>query len=214
MSYFVASSISFSKDKKTFKVKWWDNNVVPRWNEWSRDINIINLFYEFDAGDIKYRWISNEKLLKIDHIVQKYRKEINSNKDFDILQYWYYELHRILNQDKNKFNTTQLDINNAKSDYDKKEKIVKKFMYDNYDELKEYIIDFNNRFINDILTKQEWEDKKYYIHNPKQDTYMYKLTKGWDSLSMTYWKNSAKEIWFYQAHRIISSYPHLEMIEV
>lgn len=53
MSHFVANSISISKDRKTFKVKGGDNNVVPRNNYWSKDIPIEALYYEIDSGNIR-----------------------------------------------------------------------------------------------------------------------------------------------------------------
>jgi len=53
MSHFIAHTISFSKDFKTFKVKGGDNNVIPRSNYWSNDIPIDSLYYNLNGGMIK-----------------------------------------------------------------------------------------------------------------------------------------------------------------
>ena len=53
MSHFIAHTISFSKDFKTFKVKGGDNNVVPRMNYWSNPIPIDKLYYNINGGMIK-----------------------------------------------------------------------------------------------------------------------------------------------------------------
>lgn len=52
MSYFIAHTITFSKDFKTFKVKGGDNNLIPRMNYWSNPIPIDVLYYNLNGGMI------------------------------------------------------------------------------------------------------------------------------------------------------------------
>jgi hypothetical protein len=89
MSYFVANQISFSpKGKPThFKVKWWDNNVVPRWNHRTNDIQLWYLFEEFDNWNIQYRWDSNLKLLFINKLVKKYSKRLIDDFNNEVINY-------------------------------------------------------------------------------------------------------------------------------
>lgn len=53
MSSFIANTISFSKDFKTFRVKGGDSNLVPRSNSWSGDIPIDRLYYNLNGGMIR-----------------------------------------------------------------------------------------------------------------------------------------------------------------
>ena len=69
MSYFIANSISFSKDFKTFKVKGGDNNCFPRSNSWLNDIAIEHLYDEINGGNIQFRVKTNEKIAFINRLV-------------------------------------------------------------------------------------------------------------------------------------------------
>jgi len=60
MSHFIAHTISFSKDFQTFRVKGGDNNVVPRFNEWSNEIPIDRLYYNLNGGMIKLNGTSEK----------------------------------------------------------------------------------------------------------------------------------------------------------
>lgn len=53
MSHFIAHTIKFSKDLKTFKCKGGDNNVIPRSNSWTKDIPIEELYYNVQGGMLK-----------------------------------------------------------------------------------------------------------------------------------------------------------------
>jgi len=77
MSHFVANSISISKDMNTFKVKGGDNNVVPRSNYWTEDIDIIYLPKEILGGTL--RLISkSEKALFILELIDEVYKDCGS----------------------------------------------------------------------------------------------------------------------------------------
>ena len=75
MSYFVANTLTISKDFKTFKVKGGDNNVVPRSNYWSGDIEIEQLLDCISSGSIQFGNTFNEKLLLIKELAFKYKKQ-------------------------------------------------------------------------------------------------------------------------------------------
>lgn len=60
MSTFIANTISFSKDFKTFRVKGGDNNLVPRYNSWSSDIPIDRLYYNLNGGMIQLKGTSEK----------------------------------------------------------------------------------------------------------------------------------------------------------
>jgi len=68
MSYFIAHTITFSKDLKTFKAKGGDNNVVPRSNGWTGDIPIEALYYSMDGRMLKLNY-NSEKLCFINQLV-------------------------------------------------------------------------------------------------------------------------------------------------
>jgi hypothetical protein len=53
MSYFIANTISISKDRKIFKCKGGDNNLIPRSNSWTNDIDIKFLYSEINSGNLK-----------------------------------------------------------------------------------------------------------------------------------------------------------------
>lgn len=73
MSHFIANAISIAKDRKTFRVKGWDNNVVPRSNNWTRDIPITALLEEISSGNIKLLpW--KDKNALITRLAKKYDK--------------------------------------------------------------------------------------------------------------------------------------------
>ena len=55
MSTFIAHTISFSKDFKTFRVKGGDSNLVPRYNSWSNDIPIDRSYYNLNGGMIQLK---------------------------------------------------------------------------------------------------------------------------------------------------------------
>ena len=90
MSYFIANSISISKDLKTFRVKGGDNNCFPRSNYWSNDINIDMLFNEIQGGMIQFNVTTNEKICFIQKLVQHSLTDWRNNyKGLD-----YYDLKR------------------------------------------------------------------------------------------------------------------------
>ena len=68
MSYFIANSITFSKDLTQYKVKGGDNNVVPRSNYWSNWLPIERLYYNIDSGSIQIR-SKTEKALFVKQLV-------------------------------------------------------------------------------------------------------------------------------------------------
>ena len=70
MSHFIANTISISKDFKDFKVKGGDNNVIPRSNSWTSDIELKHLFYNVEGGMIKLN-NSSEKLCFINDFTSK-----------------------------------------------------------------------------------------------------------------------------------------------
>ena len=53
MSRFIAHTITFSKDFKTYRLKGGDNNVVPRFNSWTRDIDIMHLYNDINGGMVE-----------------------------------------------------------------------------------------------------------------------------------------------------------------
>ena len=75
MSYFIANAISIDWKNNRFKVKGGDNNIIPRNNEWSSWIDTKHLLKEVVGGNIqwgRYNETSNEKHLRIKHLVSKY----------------------------------------------------------------------------------------------------------------------------------------------
>lgn len=72
MSRFIAHTISFSKDFKTFRLKGGDNNVVPRYNSWTNDIPFMHLYNDINGGMVELKGTSEKNAL-IRAIVAKHR---------------------------------------------------------------------------------------------------------------------------------------------
>lgn len=71
MSHFIAHTLTFSKDRTTFRLKGGDNNVVPRTNEWTKEIQSSALLWLISSGSVKLtgsKYIPYKKLaMKIDN---------------------------------------------------------------------------------------------------------------------------------------------------
>lgn len=71
MSHFIAHTLTFSKDRTTFRLKGGDNNVVPRSNEWTKEIPSSALLWLISSGSVKLtgsKYIPYTKLaMKIDN---------------------------------------------------------------------------------------------------------------------------------------------------
>ena len=115
MSYFIAHTISFSKDFKTFKVKGGDNNVVPRMNYWSNDIPIDRLYYNLNGGMIQLKGTS-EKNCFIRFLIKKSEFGGNWNDETD----YYHMKNNHPNSDKVKnFDKTFInELKNGLADID------------------------------------------------------------------------------------------------
>jgi len=87
MSYFIANSISISKDRKTYKVRGGDNNVVPRSNYWLNDWPLENLYYGMDSGNVRLI-AKDEKACFINWLVRDMKWEGDWDKQTD-----YYHIH-------------------------------------------------------------------------------------------------------------------------
>ena len=81
MSYFIANTISFSKDLKTFKVKGGDNNVVPRSNYWTNSLPISKLYYHINGGMIQLNE-SKEKSCFVNYLVETTKYDGDYYDDF------------------------------------------------------------------------------------------------------------------------------------
>jgi len=134
MSYFIANSISFSKDLKTFKVKGGDNNVVPRSNYWIPPIPIDELYNEIHGGMIQLNH-STEKLCFVDTLVKDMKFGGGCDKTID-----YYHIHLAPNayskelQTKYKWFNTEFKtrlVAGLKSLSSKKEYVVQLNNYNN-----------------------------------------------------------------------------------
>jgi len=161
MSYFVAKKISFNKKDKTFKVKGWDNNVIPVWNEWSNEMPLERLMYSFLSGAIQYRWYMDNKLMKTLYYI-----DIYSNKMLDYLK-------NILG-DNISVNTSFFDNFDLNYIYKKWTGENIKISKEKQEEILEKMKSLNNEMINKILEKDPNENKKFYVQlKAKNWTYIH-----------------------------------------
>lgn len=72
MSHFIANKISFSKDKKQFRVKGGDNNVIPRSNSWSNWIDVTELYYLLSGGSLQFNTLSSERKALVQYIANSF----------------------------------------------------------------------------------------------------------------------------------------------
>lgn len=71
MSYTVMTDYEISKDILSVRIKWWSSNIFPRTNERWEWFNVDDLLYLIASWYIKYIWISNNKLLKLQRLVRE-----------------------------------------------------------------------------------------------------------------------------------------------
>lgn len=197
MSHFVANNISFDKEFKTFKVKWGDNNVVPRSNDWSNNVDIKYLFGEFCWRNIQYNGSSNMKLLKINFLIDKYakiaREDMKSNL-WDIMNI-------DIDNNKEKFLPSQKMLEYGEKDnYTKMENKAKLYIYDNFDELKNYMFNLKQSFLNELKTPLEEEKYEYRII---RDDWYY----------VTWIKQSKLDLWFINYAKIVNYYQWMNVIK-
>ena len=81
MSYFIANSLTVSKDFKTFKVKGGDNNCFPRSNNWSEWIDITTLLDMLSSGSLQFGNTNKEKFLMLESLSVKYKAEYGGDWD-------------------------------------------------------------------------------------------------------------------------------------
>ncbi len=79
MSYFIANSLTISKDFKTFRVKGGDNNLVPRSNSWTEWIGIDNLLDMLSSGSLQFGNSNKEKFLMLEALSVRFKNEFGGN---------------------------------------------------------------------------------------------------------------------------------------
>jgi hypothetical protein len=122
MSTFIANQISFSKDFKTFKLKGGDSNITPRFNNWTGDIPIDELYYNINGGMIELRNNGNEKICLVNYLVFNTKFEGNWEDQTDFFHEWRNKTKRAI-----EFNNIFIQI-------------LKKQMETNYSTVCKYII--------------------------------------------------------------------------
>lgn len=161
MSYFIANAISFSKDRKTFKVKGGDNNVVPRGSNWTNEIAIEHLFSELSSWNIQLtEW--NQKHRIIDSIMRKYKEEFWGSWDDETdLYHCYYLRYKTLDQ-------VYADLEVIKG-YNYKQDVMEKYInhynwyISNYDEIRNKLIQTENDFLNEMFYGIDNKDDGEYV---------------------------------------------------
>lgn len=159
MSYFIANAISFSKDRKTFKVKGGDNNVVPRGSNWTNDIAIEHLFNELSSWNIQLT-DGNQNHQIIDSVMRKHKESFwGSWEDETDLYHCYYLRNRTLEQ-------VYEDLEIVKW-YNYKKEIMDKYIshyqwyIDNYDDIRNKLIQIENDFLTEMFysldNKDDWD---------------------------------------------------------
>ena len=168
MSYLVANSITLSKDLKTFRVKGGDNNVVPRSNYWSDDIDIEKLFYNVNGGMIQIR-NKTERALCI-------QDTVFSNKfDGD-----YYDMYNIFRQYKNKEKLLERigELRKNDSDYYKSEAEKMQKYYNEWGYRKAGFDTFNRMFLKSLEDNLKNRPKGEYVVVVNSDRYLGKKVRG------------------------------------
>jgi hypothetical protein len=207
MSHFVANQISFDKEFKTFKVKWWDNNVVPRSNNWSNDIDIKYLFWEFCWRNIQYNGTSNIKLLKINYLINKYSKIIRENIKIDL---WLI-MNIDISWNKEDFLPSEKQLEYwQKDNYTKLQNEEKLYIYNNFEKIKEYIFSLKQDFLKEL--KNPLKEEQYEYHIVRRDWYYVAgIRKWWLDL---WTERQAKNVNYYIWQNIISSYENYKLEKI
>lgn len=169
MSYFIANTITISKDRKTFKAKGGDNNVIPRSNEWTRDIDIRNLLDCLSSGNIQTR-AQKDLFLLLEQLVQKYKKSYGGtwedNTDF-------YHEHMVANMTIEKLKENLEYVKNSTS-YAKsyQDKEVKHLTYaiENHKAIQDKVNNHIDSFLKELFDT---------LDNLKTNTDMYILGNGY-----------------------------------
>lgn len=70
MSHFIANTIRFNKDFSQYQVKGGDNNVIPRYNEWTDWVPVDMLYYYVTSGMMKLT-DGNEKNCIVNYLISE-----------------------------------------------------------------------------------------------------------------------------------------------
>jgi hypothetical protein len=165
MSYFIANTISISKDLKTFKVKGGDNNVVPRSNYWSKDIEIEKLYSCLNSGEIELR-SKAEKACFINHLVRSMDFGGSWDEQTD-----YYHM-KGLPESAEKLRTQIEEIKTTSNDYYKKQAEKKQKVLDNFDYWRKKLDDFDSEFLATL---------KHGLKNMPKEKYIIKIDIGYNA---------------------------------
>jgi len=180
MSYFVANQISFNKKNKTFKVKGWYNNIIPVASNWSNEMPLDMLLFEFNSWDIQYRWVSNNKLMKVQYYIDKYYKKIYNYLEKTLWKNIYIEypfflefnMELLKGKDWNKLNITKEQKENIKEELNK----------------------LNSEMINKIIEKDPDENKRFYV---KLDNWSWPYISSYRGKFNIKWGNFTKKSYAY-----------------
>ncbi len=181
MSYFCANQIKLNKPQKTFQVKGGDNNLVPRFNEWTNPIPISALLSEISGRSIQFK-TRTEKHLTIEALVKEYDETFTE--EFGLSAYDLSDIittdespDELLNRLQERLQATKDDAHNYTGTYGQKQidraqrrlDLLKDFT--KYNNLLYYVTQFETEILNLKIAKE-----KYVIKN-NNSFYAKKITK-------------------------------------
>jgi len=145
MSSFIANSISFSKDFKFWNIKGGDNNILPRRNDWIRNIPIEDLFFELNGRMTQLRG-SSEINFMVNYVVEnnqpnfdffhEYRENPNSKLVREFNEKFIEELKNIVKKPKTA--TKVIEVSGKHFGYIKKITSKKMYLTHDMDEAKRF----------------------------------------------------------------------------
>jgi hypothetical protein len=213
MSYFCANQIKLNKPQKTFQVKGGDNNLVPRFNEWTNPIPISALLSEISGRSIQFKTRS-EKHLTIEALVKEYDETFIE--EFKLSAY---DLSDLITNDDLHLDTTlervqkELqsnidDLPNYSGNYGQEKVEISQRRLDllkdftKYNNLLYYIAQFESEIINLKISKAD------YVIKNRNSFYATKVTKR--RLFQTPIISEAKRYGKLQAEELSEPFPNAE----
>lgn len=213
MSYFLANTITISKDFKTFNVKGGSNNVIPRGNEWIKEIPIDRLYSDISSGEIQFAG-NKDIFILLNNLVKKFKISFGGNFGG---QDDYFHLKVVTEKTLDELKTIIQDyekelLNQPDNRYLQSQFIFNQILVNTYNDIKLKIDNFDRYFLKELKTElANYSSKKEYIIKFYDGKYLMKNKKN--GCDVTLYRESSQKLTSIQADDIIKRFLKYEPIK-
>lgn len=213
MSYFLANTITISKDFKFFSIKGGANNVFPRGNEWIKEIPINRLYSDISSGEIQFAG-NKDIFILLNNLVNKFKIIFGGSFDG---QNDYFHLKVVKEKTLNELKTIVKDYENElliqpDNRYLQRQFIFNEILVNTYNDIKIKIDNFDRYFLEELKTGLiNYSSKKEYIIKFYDGRYLMKIKKN--GCNITLYRESSQKLTSIQADDIIKRFLKYEPIK-